>query len=178
MNTVIANPSQPWDVEPRLPPELECSIFEMAALSCPSSIPALVRVAQRVKYWVEPILYRVVFLRSPGSPTKKLIPHHIERLPLIPRDLLLQAIRHKPPSFFASAVKHVFLDDSPATLRLQLSEVGTILGACSCLSSLFVSCSRVLDSLQFIPVLDRLECLRHLSINLESLFGFTPINFA
>ncbi|KAJ7602004.1 hypothetical protein DFH06DRAFT_1399769 [Mycena polygramma] len=88
------------------------------------------------------------------------------------------AIRDKPPSFFSAAVKHVFLEDSPAPLPLKLSQVETILSACSRLSSLFVSCSRVLDSLQFIPVLDRLECLRHLSINLESLFEFTPINFA
>ncbi|KAJ7652664.1 hypothetical protein DFH06DRAFT_1048238, partial [Mycena polygramma] len=178
MNTAIRNRSEPSVVEPRLPLELECTIFEMAALSCPSTIPALMRVAQRVRHWVEPILYRVVFMSSPSSSTKQLLPRHIEGFPLIPRDLLLQAIRDKPPSFFPSAVKHIFLDDWPVTLPLQLSEVETILGACSRLSSLFGSCPRTLNSLQFIPALDRLECLHHLFINLESLFEFTPIDFA
>ncbi|KAJ7615768.1 hypothetical protein DFH06DRAFT_1013182 [Mycena polygramma] len=168
--------NEPAGVEPRLPPELECIIFEMVALTSPTSIPELMRVAQRVKEWVEPILYRVVFLSSPTSLiTKQLILCHIEGFPLIPRDLLLQLIRVKPPSFFASAVKHFFLDDSPTTLPLKLSDVDTILAACSRLSNLFVSWRRV--SLQLVPTLNRLESLRRLTIDLESLFEFSAIDF-
>ncbi|KAJ6543046.1 hypothetical protein B0H19DRAFT_1172653 [Mycena capillaripes] len=48
--------------EPRLPPELEVLIFETAALSHPAAIPKLMLIAHRVKHWVEPLLYTVVFL--------------------------------------------------------------------------------------------------------------------
>ncbi|KAJ6465313.1 hypothetical protein C8R45DRAFT_494473 [Mycena sanguinolenta] len=50
--------------DPRLPPELERGIFEIAALARPNWIPVLMLVARRVKCWVEPFLYRVVFLQS------------------------------------------------------------------------------------------------------------------
>ncbi|KAJ6489992.1 hypothetical protein C8R45DRAFT_1096958 [Mycena sanguinolenta] len=52
-------------IDTRLPPELEHKIFEIAALARPKSIPALMLVARRVKCWVEPLLYRIVFLRAP-----------------------------------------------------------------------------------------------------------------
>ncbi|KAJ6505292.1 hypothetical protein C8R45DRAFT_546872 [Mycena sanguinolenta] len=52
--------------DPRLPPELERGIFEIAALAQPTWIPVLMLVARRVKCWVEPFLYRVVFLRGGG----------------------------------------------------------------------------------------------------------------
>ncbi|KAJ6505747.1 hypothetical protein C8R47DRAFT_1102329 [Mycena vitilis] len=163
------------NAEPRLPPELECIIFETAALSSRSNIPGLLRVARRVKEWVEPILYRVLFLSSPTSPTKRLIPRQVDGFPLIPRDLLLQAIVKKHPSFFSAAVEHIYLDDPAATLSLQLSDVDTILSACSRLSNLFVAWREA--SLQFVPILNRLECLRRLTIDLESLFGSSPIDF-
>ncbi|KAJ6459045.1 hypothetical protein C8R45DRAFT_1031331 [Mycena sanguinolenta] len=47
-----------------LPPELENMIFEIAALARPKQIPTLMLVARRVKCWVEPLLYRVVLLKS------------------------------------------------------------------------------------------------------------------
>ncbi|KAJ6478894.1 hypothetical protein C8R45DRAFT_357063 [Mycena sanguinolenta] len=54
--------------DPRLPPELERGIFEIAALGRPNWIPVLMLVARRVKCWVEPFLYRVVFLQSVSMP--------------------------------------------------------------------------------------------------------------
>ncbi|KAJ6483263.1 hypothetical protein C8R45DRAFT_1215131 [Mycena sanguinolenta] len=50
--------------DPRLPQELENKIFEIAALARPTWIPTLMLVARRVKFWVEPLLYRVVFLKN------------------------------------------------------------------------------------------------------------------
>ncbi|KAJ7887124.1 hypothetical protein B0H14DRAFT_2696630 [Mycena olivaceomarginata] len=67
---------------PKLPPELECTIFEIAALARPKMIPSLILVAHRVKHWVEPLLYRVIMVvprtrpssstcsNSPFSPSK------------------------------------------------------------------------------------------------------------
>ncbi|KAJ6505203.1 hypothetical protein C8R45DRAFT_1209036 [Mycena sanguinolenta] len=62
---------------PKLPPELERRIFETAALARPIRVLTLMLVSRRVKIWVEPILYRVVFLthstagqlRNLGLPT-------------------------------------------------------------------------------------------------------------
>ncbi|KAJ6495101.1 hypothetical protein C8R45DRAFT_163407 [Mycena sanguinolenta] len=52
--------------DPRLPLELELGIFRIAALARPTSIPTLMLVARRIKCWVEPLLYRVVFLSDAG----------------------------------------------------------------------------------------------------------------
>ncbi|KAJ7615237.1 hypothetical protein DFH06DRAFT_1367299 [Mycena polygramma] len=160
MDTANQEYNEPAGVEPRLPPELECTIFEIAALTSPRSIPELMRVAQRVKA------------------CKQLTPRQVEGFPLIPRDLLLQAIREKPPSsgFFSSVVKHIYLDDPPGAAPLQLSDVETILAACCRCSDLFVAWSQA--SLRFVPVLNRLECLRRLTVDLRSLFEFTPIDSA
>ncbi|KAJ6507049.1 hypothetical protein C8R45DRAFT_1090689 [Mycena sanguinolenta] len=51
-------------IDPRLPPELEHKIFEIAALVRPKCIPVFMLVSRRVKCWVEPLLYRVVFLHA------------------------------------------------------------------------------------------------------------------
>ncbi|KAJ7495503.1 hypothetical protein FB451DRAFT_1387524 [Mycena latifolia] len=45
-----------------LPLELERQIFELTAVSRPVSIPNLLRVAWRVKHWVEPLLYRTLVI--------------------------------------------------------------------------------------------------------------------
>ncbi|KAJ7818737.1 hypothetical protein B0H13DRAFT_2313689 [Mycena leptocephala] len=55
---------------PTLPRELEKIIFEMAALKHPLSMPSMVRVAQRVKIWIEPQLYKVLMIDiAPGRST-------------------------------------------------------------------------------------------------------------
>ncbi|TFK61831.1 hypothetical protein BDN72DRAFT_423301 [Pluteus cervinus] len=53
--------------EPRFPPEIERSIFEYAASFERLDIPTLMRVAQRVRIWVEPILYLTIITTArPG----------------------------------------------------------------------------------------------------------------
>ncbi|KAJ7115140.1 hypothetical protein C8R43DRAFT_125409 [Mycena crocata] len=46
--------------EPFLPSELERQIFRLAALRYPKKIPVLLRVCHRVRFWVEPLLYKVL----------------------------------------------------------------------------------------------------------------------
>ncbi|KAJ7059737.1 hypothetical protein C8F01DRAFT_1370603 [Mycena amicta] len=79
--------------DPLLPPELENEIFELVALSYPTMIPTLMRVAQRVLHWTEPYLYRTVRVRT--SPI------------LQP---FLGILRTKSLSFLASSVRHVLLE--------------------------------------------------------------------
>ncbi|KAJ7061740.1 hypothetical protein C8F01DRAFT_1369212 [Mycena amicta] len=76
--------------EPRLPPELEQEVFATAALLDQDSIPTLLLVAHRVRVWIEPYLYRSLDLSI-----------------LTARQALLDLSSAKPPSFLASAVRHV-----------------------------------------------------------------------
>ncbi|KAJ7806718.1 hypothetical protein B0H14DRAFT_2875251 [Mycena olivaceomarginata] len=51
-------------MNPRFPPELEHKIFELASAIHPRSIPKLLLVAQRVKTWIQPLLYRVLSIAA------------------------------------------------------------------------------------------------------------------
>ncbi|KAJ7858675.1 hypothetical protein B0H14DRAFT_3447137 [Mycena olivaceomarginata] len=84
---------------PTLPGELEREIFELCALSRPVCIPKLMLVAQRVKEWVEPLLYRAIIL---GHPTQ------ITGLPSF-TDMSSVIRRLEPPVSFSSAVRHLIL---------------------------------------------------------------------
>ncbi|KAJ7741701.1 hypothetical protein B0H16DRAFT_1564897 [Mycena metata] len=83
---------------PVLPPELERIIFEMAALLRPTNIPNLMRTAWRVKNWVEPLLYRTVFIQPMLSTS-----YHIDEFPQLTLQGLRQQSATKPPGFFQSA---------------------------------------------------------------------------
>ncbi|KAJ6602881.1 hypothetical protein DFH09DRAFT_1019985 [Mycena vulgaris] len=52
---------------PILPLELQREIFELTAVLHPRCMPALLRVARRVKIWIEPLLYRVLCIRVSSS---------------------------------------------------------------------------------------------------------------
>ncbi|KAJ7459355.1 hypothetical protein FB451DRAFT_1272570 [Mycena latifolia] len=107
----IANPD-----EPSFPPELEREIFEIAALSRPSGIPALMLIAWRIKDCVEPLLYRVIILVEKER--------QICGFPVVPLDILLREIARKPLSFFAE-VKNLFI-----LYQIKPSSMDTILTAC------------------------------------------------
>ncbi|KAJ6474569.1 hypothetical protein DFH09DRAFT_1472361 [Mycena vulgaris] len=47
-------------MDPTFPPELERHIFQLAALLNPESTTTLILLAQRVRIWIEPLLYRVI----------------------------------------------------------------------------------------------------------------------
>ncbi|KAJ7257469.1 hypothetical protein C8J57DRAFT_1343235 [Mycena rebaudengoi] len=51
-------------MDPRFPPELEQKIFELASVLYPRSMPKLLLVTQRVKTWIQPILYRVLSIAA------------------------------------------------------------------------------------------------------------------
>ncbi|KAJ7053586.1 hypothetical protein C8F01DRAFT_1166794 [Mycena amicta] len=80
------------DDEPRLPPELEQKIFQTTALLHSSMIPPLLRVAHRVLFWVEPLLYRVLTIGGSSGFAQ------------------LNAASSKPPAFLARAVRCLVLD--------------------------------------------------------------------
>ncbi|KAJ7699024.1 hypothetical protein B0H17DRAFT_1196610 [Mycena rosella] len=79
---------------PVLPPELERAIFELAAHTDPKAIPTLLLLAQRVRIWLEPLLYRVLQLGTGGAEYTGMI---------------LEAIKTKPAPFLVSNVQNVLL---------------------------------------------------------------------
>ncbi|KAJ7060811.1 hypothetical protein C8F01DRAFT_1140975 [Mycena amicta] len=110
--------------EPILPPELECSIFEMAALSQPTCIPQLVLVAKRVKQWTEPLLYRTLVF-----PTGEFPP--IKGIPECDMKIFRRIVKTKGPEFLHSAVKNIM---APA---LRASGIRKILTACTGVENLY-----------------------------------------
>ncbi|KAJ7059708.1 hypothetical protein C8F01DRAFT_217901 [Mycena amicta] len=75
--------------DPRLPPELEREIFELAAENHPEMVVHLINVAHRVLEWTEPFLYRTVRVRN--SPAFEAF----QRVLLTrPRTILAAGVRH------------------------------------------------------------------------------------
>ncbi|KAJ7493002.1 hypothetical protein B0H11DRAFT_2191059 [Mycena galericulata] len=145
------------ETDPRLPPELEHAIFEISALSRPIAIPNLMLVAQRVKIWVEPILYRVVFLSDEAPPVQGFPPFTFETF--------LQAIDRKPPEFFKYAVRYLFVDDPDEVRTLD-----SILAACTGITSLFAWTGLA----EHLSALNALGSLHHLAVSIVDLFGPNP----
>ncbi|KAJ7669829.1 hypothetical protein DFH06DRAFT_157019 [Mycena polygramma] len=108
---------------PAFPLELEREIFEICALSQLSSIPQLMLVAQRVKEWVEPPLYRIVSVE-----------HWTAFPPKLTSEILIATIQTKPPLFFRNAVRHLNLLVHPGNLL----EAEAILYACTGVDSLML----------------------------------------
>ncbi|KAJ6574387.1 hypothetical protein B0H19DRAFT_1124389 [Mycena capillaripes] len=107
------------------PPELEREIFEICAVCLPVSIPQLnMLVAQRVKQWLEPLLYRIVAV-------ERYVP--IPEFPKFTTDIMISAIRTKPPEFFRTAVRHLML------FVEKSEDTETILAACTGVEDLVLS---------------------------------------
>ncbi|KAK7031759.1 hypothetical protein R3P38DRAFT_3352919 [Favolaschia claudopus] len=96
-----------------LPPDLEREIFEICALSWPLLIPKFMLVAQRVKAWVEPLLYRTI----PVSPVP-LDGFRSRRFPAYPASRVTSLILAKPAGFFRSCtnLENLYIADNTTAL--------------------------------------------------------------
>jgi len=142
----------------RLPAELERTIFEISALSRPAMVPKLMLVAWRVKEWVEPLLYRVIFLSDM---------HLLDRFPRFTKDVLLRAIETKPAAFFHD-VRCLFLGEPALSLRdrgHRHERERTILTACRGLTDLAATSELATHA----DTLARMR-LQHLTLHLDGLF--------
>ncbi|KAF8197766.1 hypothetical protein K438DRAFT_1967324 [Mycena galopus ATCC 62051] len=88
-------------IQCRVPVEIERYIFELAAFAYPGSIPVFLLVAQRVKIWLEPLLYRVLSIYQEYSNKGGRYP--------IPLQAVVNRIELRPASFFHAHVRHVAL---------------------------------------------------------------------
>ncbi|KAJ7445046.1 hypothetical protein FB451DRAFT_1148878 [Mycena latifolia] len=83
--------------EATFPEDLERLIFEIASFSYPGVMPTLLLVAQRVKIWIEPLLYMVLYNGSVQSGKGRTLLQ------------LRNLIRSRPSSVFQDYVRHVYL---------------------------------------------------------------------
>ncbi|KAJ6550003.1 hypothetical protein B0H19DRAFT_1378707 [Mycena capillaripes] len=154
-------PPNPYLLIPRLPFELERVIFEIAALSRPTTIPKLILVARRVKQWIEPLLYRVIFLCCPLSERQM----HCRSLgfPIFTDGRLLQIAKEKPVAFLRHAVTHLYIGSF-----VQPPVVNSILTTCTHVTNLFIQPN---PSYHMHP-LSALICVRYLTIDAEAVLKY------
>ncbi|KAF7372797.1 hypothetical protein MSAN_00485500 [Mycena sanguinolenta] len=135
---------------PRLPPELETRIFQMAALSRPTCIPSLMLVARRVKFWVEPLLYHVVFLSSAVMDEARLPSFTADSIPY-------DCFRH---------VRHLLIDQTSS----NQTEFEKWLLACTGATNLFAQfdCTP-----EILPLLSGFINIRYLTVDVRALLGTT-----
>ncbi|KAJ7097545.1 hypothetical protein C8R44DRAFT_811605 [Mycena epipterygia] len=139
---------------PTLPLELEREIFELTARVYPKMAPILLRVAQRVHTWIEPLLYETLILRVPESNSSH----------------MLALLKSKPTSFLY--VRNLLLDDS---FLKHADHSKLAISACSKVQDLALFNPRPSESL-----LSHLAAmkLQRLMVRLDLLFGHTSlINF-
>ncbi|KAJ7686303.1 hypothetical protein B0H17DRAFT_1072241 [Mycena rosella] len=104
-----------------LPLDLERHIFELSAVSRPVSIPNLLRVAWRVKHWVEPLLYRTLIICKEPENYRK-----VDELPWCTLEDFNQIVRRtESASFLRDSVRNVMFQ------HLNAGEIDSILSACS-----------------------------------------------
>ncbi|KAF8171064.1 hypothetical protein K438DRAFT_201425 [Mycena galopus ATCC 62051] len=139
-------------LSPRLPRELEREIFELCALSLPLCIPKLILVAQRVKEWTEPLLYRTIIMGHD-------LWDEVTGFPYFPDPLVSCIIRRKSPAFLNSAVRYLMLLGPPYS-----SETEAILTLCTGVEELCLV--DIPDS--WIPLIKSLP-LRRLHIGIDAM---------
>ncbi|KAJ7445011.1 hypothetical protein B0H11DRAFT_2088191 [Mycena galericulata] len=149
----------------RFPSELERAIFEISALSRPVLIPNLLLVAWRVKTWVEPLMYRAIFVTERRP---------LDGFPRFTRAMLVRLIETKPPGFFHASVRYLFLDEiSWPHDPVEVQRERVILTACTGVTNLLATHRIESEHVHFLQNLP----LRHLTIRLEVLGGNFALSF-
>ncbi|KAJ7473692.1 hypothetical protein B0H11DRAFT_1340732 [Mycena galericulata] len=155
--------TDPLATDPLLPPEIEKRIFEVAALSSPKSVPALLLVARRVKIWIEPVLFHVLSLYGPGRTGKT------PNCQLFQYPILSQLFESRPPSFFHDHVRHVQF-----TAAQTPDIICKVLSLCDATNSLSATCLAGSPTLSLLSILGALP-LKRLSTVFALLFSGQPI---
>ncbi|KAJ7830137.1 hypothetical protein B0H14DRAFT_2807886 [Mycena olivaceomarginata] len=131
---------------PRLPPELERVVFEMAALLWRTTIPNLMLVAWRVRNWykksytqfilvISPVVHRMEpFLRVAILCDSQA--HHICGFQTITSEILRRINETQPPGYLVNIVSHLFMEDD---VNWSPTEVEIILMACNRVTTAFLA---------------------------------------
>nr|GAT52385.1 predicted protein [Mycena chlorophos] len=135
---------------PRLPPELERLIFELAAWNNLACAARLIRVAHRVLVWIEPLLHRVYSIRDATA---------YSRL----RNLVLR----RPD--FAAANVHCLRFSSPL---LNVFDLDTRYILRTCVSVRILSTPGLATHAALLDDLCELHAVRRLSLHIGKTFAF------
>ncbi|KAF7359923.1 hypothetical protein MVEN_00718200 [Mycena venus] len=115
-------------------------------------------IASRVKEWVEPLLYRIIFL----CPTFSVL----DRISFTAQ-ILHHVLATKPPGFLQKSVRHLFIDPS-----LEVSGFTGILAACDRATDLFVCFTSKGD----VRRLSSFRCLQRLAISVTNLLDLVEMD--
>ncbi|KAJ7705425.1 hypothetical protein B0H17DRAFT_1037921 [Mycena rosella] len=133
--------------EPIFPADMEREIFETTALMHRNTIPTLLRVAQPVRIWIEPLLYRVI--RMDEDPMA---------------DAVRRATHAESPSLLQDSVRHLGLCSS-----FPVEEAYAFLKLCPGIVSLFSHDQFVTPEL--LPIIQGMSQVRRWGGSLRKLFG-------
>ncbi|KAJ7079463.1 hypothetical protein C8R44DRAFT_992609 [Mycena epipterygia] len=161
----------------RLPTELEREIFRLCAFTRPKTIPKLMLVALRVKEWIEPLMYRVIFLPAVEE-GRKSGTSRLDEYPTCTVSRLFRLLEEKPASSFHKSVKHLFIDFPHYGSR---HDVIRLLTSCSGVTNLVLGkvwereISGVgtisMEPHPVLPLLADIQTLQMLSVHIGTLFG-------
>ncbi|KAJ7055926.1 hypothetical protein C8F01DRAFT_1373416 [Mycena amicta] len=145
---------------PKLPPELECAIFQLTASAYPRIIPTLLLVAWRVHEWVEPLLYRTIIFKTKAlDSVPSLLVYPLD-------DFKSTVVTERNPSPFLSVHNCMIC-------VLHEDEALSVLAAMPAIQNLFISVSGTLHTKeQPLPAQFLNLPLRHLYGDLE---GFVSL---
>ncbi|KAJ7151949.1 hypothetical protein C8R46DRAFT_482350 [Mycena filopes] len=154
---------------PILPPELERTIFELAALTDRTRIPNLVLVAWRVKTWLEPLLYQTIILSPSRAATQ------ICGLPIFNHDVLRGIMTNHERRAHFRHLRALIFDSTPETLP----DLPGLLETCPGLTKIFALLARSPDiDRHRVSALGALNNLTHLTADLGRLFAPYQLDFA
>ncbi|KAJ7049648.1 hypothetical protein C8F01DRAFT_1238304 [Mycena amicta] len=111
--------------QPKLPPELERYIFQLAARVTPELAPALILVAWRVKEWIEPLLYNTLMYIDLSAELRNVRSRTMNAFQLI--------TQAKSPEFLRKNVVNCML------FVVSVDDARTILAALQGVENLFIS---------------------------------------
>ncbi|KAJ8078226.1 hypothetical protein PM082_000432 [Marasmius tenuissimus] len=133
-----------------LPTELQRDILELTAIRYPGMAVQLVCLSRNIQQWMEAFLYHTVVLN----------------FPLIRTQHFLQAVDSKPPTFFATKVRRLYLTD-----HVNFDAAKKILSVCTGLSAL--ACWVQPGPSSLLPILPANPSFHRLSVRIHRLFEHT-----
>ncbi|KAJ7121678.1 hypothetical protein C8R44DRAFT_786672 [Mycena epipterygia] len=142
-----------------LPLELERHIFESSAHSHPLSIPSLIRVAWRVKHWVEPLLYRTLIIKPTIDPG--------DFFPSCTEEAFMEIVRIQKADFLRDSVRNLMV----CSVSVQTAQ--TIASACPNVENLLVLCNNLGG--RYEPQAVNIVQLKHLYCDRDQIFEITRL---
>ncbi|KAJ7127255.1 hypothetical protein C8R43DRAFT_1028178 [Mycena crocata] len=149
---------------PVFPAELEKTIFEITAQARPLAIPILMRVAWRVKIWLEPLLYRTIAIAASEEELDlNKFPWHSRWEPLV------SLMENKRRSAFKEWARHLLL--APSSVPPHAAKI--FLTVCSRVEDLWIN---VDDMAELLALLRSLP-LKRLYCHLMEIFPLARVDF-